>query len=520
MAPATFLLLPCAVLAVSGGYAPAASVRRALEGGDDHDHEEEDDGHGHGDKAWEWAGIFETTPSGNDYVWTAQKVEQADGTFRYADPMMKMVLLPASEASDEKLHELEEEAEHGFEETCTVVEANGKMIPKMDACYEIHFDENALETFFFIEVAGAIAIFTQHGPTEFERPDNSGIHYMRDNMGVDIEPVAELPEPPSSGDGNSDDWGLPIGASFVVLVCTLVGVVFVAPQVARFAKKYPAPLTVSINSFAAGALLAAAFYLMLYEATHLIFYQEESESAGMWGTMILLGFLAPTITDIIIQAIRDFIISKYYPDWKEEDETTTAKKAVEENGNGHVDSEAVQVASKAKQTRVLIGVLMGDFMHNLADGIVIGTAFKGCNSTMGWTITAATVYHELAQEISDYLVLTDPAQGNLKPLKALFLNFITGTSVIFGVIIIMASDVENISKGCLLAFGGGIYLQIAASECMPRVYEVAKDTMLRLLGLFLFCLGCVGIGLVLLDHEHCVPGGGDADADPHAGHAH
>merc|ERR1719486_745130 len=178
--------------------------------------------------------------------------------------------------------------------------------------------------------------------------------------------------------------------------------------------------------------------------------------------MILLGFLAPTITDIVVEAIRNFVLTRYYPEYDLEGDRKSTVKVVEENGNGHAEkSEVVRVASKAKQTRVLIGVLLGDFMHNLADGIVIGTAFKGCNSTMGWTITAATVYHELAQEISDYLVLTDPAQGNLKPFKALFLNFITGTSA-----------------------------------------------------LFLFCLGCVGIGLVLLAHEHCVPGGGDADADP------
>ena len=83
-----------------------------------------------------------------------------------------------------------------------------------------------------------------------------------------------------------------------------------------------------------------------------------------------------------------------------------------------------------------------------------------------------------------------------------------------------SQDVDLRSEGMLLAFGGGAYLQIGAAECMPRMYELAKSMMLRLLSLFLFSLGCVGIGLVLLDHEHCVPGGGDADADPHAGHAH
>ena len=161
-------------------------------------------------------------------------------------------------------------------------------------------------------------------------------------------------------------------------------------------------------------------------------------------------------------------------------------------------------------------------MHNLVDGLVIGTAFgdKNCYKTMAWTITAATIYHELAQEISDYFVLTNPNQGNLKPAVALLLNFVSGFSVLLGVCITMASEATMYSQGMMLAFGGGVYVQIGATECMPRVYEYAKTTKLRLLGLLFFVIGAVAIGLVLLDHEHCAAGGGDDGADPHAGHNH
>ena len=62
----------------------------------------------------------------------------------------------------------------------------------------------------------------------------------------------------------------------------------------------------------------------------------------------------------------------------------------------------------------------------------IATAFATCGSGMGWSVTAATVFHELAQEISDYMVLTQPHQANLRPLHALLLNFLSGTSVLIG----------------------------------------------------------------------------------------
>ena len=64
--------------------------------------------------------------------------------------------------------------------------------------------------------------------------------------------------------------------------------------------------------------------------------------------------------------------------------------------------------------------------------VFIATAFATCGSGMGWSVTLATVFHELAQEISDYVVLTQPHQANLRPLHALFLNFLSGTSVLIG----------------------------------------------------------------------------------------
>ena len=534
MARLVTLAVVAALFAVDG--TPANTIdRRALEDShhshhDSHADDGEDGGHGHDDEEdlpWEWAGVFDTSSDGSKYTWTAQKIESSDGAFAYLEEKMDMVVLPAPDATEEALRALQEEAAHSFEEACAEADPGATITPAADACHELHMDTNAIESSFYIDASGPVAIFTQHSPMDFyyQRPDNKGIYYMRDNKGMNVKPVAELPEKShhSSSSSSSTPWGVSIGASFVVLVCTLVGVVFVAPQVALLREKNPAPLSIGTNAFAAGALLATAFYLMMFEATHLIVYEDESEAAGMWGTMILLGILAAPICDLAIQMIREFILGRA------DDDALGAKNAAADGAiedkteNGHAPKgDAVRVASPAKRTRVLVGILLAEFMHNLCDGIVIGAAFKGCSNTIGWTITTATVYHELAQEISDYLVLIDPSQGNLKPLMALLLNFLSGTSVIFGVIIVLASDVDMRAKGMLLAFGGGVYIYIAAVECMPRVYELAKDTKLRLLALFLFCLGCVGIGLVLLDHEHCVP---DSDKDGgssggHDGHAH
>lgn len=88
--------------------------------------------------------------------------------------------------------------------------------------------------------------------------------------------------------------------------------------------------------------------------------------------------------------------------------------------------------------------------------------------------------------------------------------------MVLGVIIILAADVSNDVVGGLLAYSGGVYIQIGAAEAMSKVYINANTAKLRFGAILAFVLGCVAIGLVLLDHEHCIPAGSDA----HAGHNH
>ena len=162
---------------------------------------------------------------------------------------------------------------------------------------------------------------------------------------------------------------------------------------------------------------------------------------------------------------------------------------------------------------------MGDFIHNFVDCLLISFAFMFCDASAGWSIAASTVYHEFAQEVSDYLVLTDPKQGNLSTPLALLWNFLSGTSVIWGAIIMVGmGDIDIRAQGLLLAFGGGVYIQIGATECMNRVHGSVNSNMLRIAAYLAFVAGAISIGLVLYDHEHCVPAGAE-DAHGH-GHGH
>merc|ERR1712045_910924 len=96
---------------------------------------------------------------------------------------------------------------------------------------------------------------------------------------------------------------------------------------------------------------------------------------------------------------------------------------------------------------------------------------------------------------------------------ALAINFVTGLSVILGAVIVLSIDVSDASTGLLLAFGGGVYLQIGCVECMPKMLNPALSVARKAQCVFWFIVGAVLIGLVLLDHEHC--GGGDGHDHGH-----
>jgi len=116
---------------------------------------------------------------------------------------------------------------------------------------------------------------------------------------------------------------------------------------------------------------------------------------------------------------------------------------------------------------------------------------------------AVTLYHEVAQELADYFLLTKHA--GLTPAVALSLNFASGLSVMLGgiVVVVLATPVSDMSLGVTLSVGSGVYLYIAAVECLPRATEVVKSRKDRLVSIFFFIVGVVPIELTLLGHSHC-----------------
>ena len=158
--------------------------------GDEHGDEEGDDhGDEHGDEegdehgAFEWAGVFSV--SDDTHTLSMQKVGGA-----YADPTMRIVLIPTDSPTAETLEALEETGESLITgDAVTIIEDGETMTPVAGgSCFELHVGSGDDSTF-TINTTGitGLAIYAQHVPTEFERDR----HYLYDSNGTDIEPIAQ-----------------------------------------------------------------------------------------------------------------------------------------------------------------------------------------------------------------------------------------------------------------------------------------------------------------------------------------
>uniref|UniRef100_A0A7S2A0F0 Uncharacterized protein n=1 Tax=Trieres chinensis TaxID=1514140 RepID=A0A7S2A0F0_TRICV len=400
-------------------------------------------------------------------------------------------------------------------------------------------------------------------------------------------------------------WSKVIGFSILINISTLVGVIFLIPSVyrARLCCSYLGGgsssssdghphghhgngrcIDVSIPSFASGALLGTAVFLIIPEALHHFAagsslatqgthgahedegdshaghghvrlleedthedHGNEAEVAWKFGSSLLGGFLFPILLGALFprakehdcdsdcgenEHTRDDVAGKnllgrssMHPDGtataithgmadeKAESDEEIGEEGSEddaENDKGFVEEQAQASVSHNHGPRKLrsnidyrlaVTILLGDGFHNFADGIFVGIGFMLCSNEVAMSIMVVTLFHEIAQELADFFLLTKHA--GLTVPWALFLNFCSGISVLLGGVTILAVPLTNELVGVFLTIAAGVYIQVAASECMPRVEDAVRGWQDRILSIVIFILGALPIGLCLINHQHC-----------------
>lgn len=110
--------------------------------------------------------------------------------------------------------------------------------------------------------------------------------------------------------------------------------------------------------------------------------------------------------------------------------------------------------------------LVGDGIHNFADGAVIAASYL-VSFPLGVTTTIAIIAHEVPHELSDFLILI---HGGFSNKRALFFNFLSATTAILGttLVLLVSAQFAELER-YLVPFAAGNFLYIAASDLIPEL---------------------------------------------------
>lgn len=134
-------------------------------------------------------------------------------------------------------------------------------------------------------------------------------------------------------------------------------------------------------------------------------------------------------------------------------------------------------------------ILIGDAVHNIADGIIIAVTFS-YSIELGVITSLGILLHEITQEISEFFVLRD---AGFSTKKALVFNFLSSLTIFIGILIGTLTSENLIVQAILLSVSAGMFLQIGIHDLFPsQAFFKFKDKENKIL-IFLFILGILVI---------------------------
>lgn len=220
-------------------------------------------------------------------------------------------------------------------------------------------------------------------------------------------------------------------------------------------------IIISFVSFAAGVLLAASFFDILPEAIEL---SQDSEKILQ---ISLIGFITFFILEKFLIGLHPHHNDDSIHDHKE-----------------HI-------------SKVPVLLMIGDSLHNFLDGLIIGATFI-TDIRLGIVTSLAIIAHELPQEIGDFSVLM---HAGWNKNKIILINvFSSLLTIIGGVAIYLYADSVAKFTPHLLAFTGGVFIYIAASDLIPEVAHHQKRSQLKIIT-FSF-LGAILLMYFLIESLH------------------
>jgi zinc transporter ZupT len=206
-----------------------------------------------------------------------------------------------------------------------------------------------------------------------------------------------------------------------VMVVSLVGVVFAFGAARTWFEKNLSFLV----SFAGGVFLVTAGALTL----------EVFELADIWwqgAGLIVLGYVLALI-------IHNLLPETHH----------------------HHGADCQHTHRKAKK------LIVGDAIHNIADGIVLVVAFS-VSPALGLGVLLSVVIHEALQEVSEFFVLR---QAGYSVRKALMINFFVSSTILIGVALGYLALASHELEVLLLALSAGFFFNVVLHDLLPKRSE-------------------------------------------------
>lgn len=239
-------------------------------------------------------------------------------------------------------------------------------------------------------------------------------------------------------------WGYSIVSVVVVSLISLIGIVVL------LLNKETNKITFLLVSFAVGGLFGDAFIHLVPESF------EDMENTFAIPLLVLLGILI-------------FFVLEKFLRWR----------------HCHLSENETHIHP------VVTMNLIGDAVHNLIDGMVIGATYM-VNIPLGLTTTLAIVLHEIPQEMGDFGVLV---HGGLSAKKAILFNFFSALTAVLGAVLSLAigPHLQGYTISLVPITAGG-FIYIAGSDLIPELQHDVKLSR----SLLQFALIILGISLMAL----------------------
>lgn len=137
----------------------------------------------------------------------------------------------------------------------------------------------------------------------------------------------------------------------------------------------------------------------------------------------------------------------------------------------------------------------GDTLHNFIDGMIIAASFL-ISVPLGMATSLAVIFHEIPQEIGNFAILV---HGGWSTKKALFYNFISALSAVFGALLVLLFVKNQSVPVWLIAMAASSFIYIALSDLVPEIQK-ENDKKRSFFLLVWFVLGVVAMaGLLFLE---------------------